>query len=272
MFRISNTLVGILHILPLLLGLAAMGGSAYIRVHGDCQKVLQYPLLFGGLFIFVISTLGLVGTLCRVNAALYLYLLATFFVIAAFTLFTVVALFVTRNNARDHVASSVGYRAGDFSPWLQHYVTDDRNWDEAKSCFVQARVCRNLAVDGNNDSLVFKRLSTTQFGCCKPPVQCGFTMKNATFWEVPKRDPAVNDSDCRTWNNRQEKLCYDCDSCKGGVLANIRNQWRHLTIFNVCVLVLVTTIYVLGCYAIRNNRLESSYKYQRRIGIPLTVI
>ncbi|KAH1246623.1 Tetraspanin-11 [Glycine max] len=198
-----------------------MGASTYIRIHGDCQKVLQYPLLFGGLFIFVVSTLGLVGALCGINAAIYLYLLVTFFVVLAFSAFTIVALFVTRNNT----LSSVVYG----------------------------------------------------FGCCKPPLQCGFTKKNATFWEVPaKASTAANNTNCRTWSNRQDKLCFNCDSCKGGVLANIRSQWRHLTIFNACVLVLVTTIYVLGYYAIRNNRLEySNYTTQRRkIGmrIPSTVI
>ncbi|KAL3016162.1 hypothetical protein AAZX31_06G197700 [Glycine max] len=220
-----------------------MGASTYIRIHGDCQKVLQYPLLFGGLFIFVVSTLGLVGALCGINAAIYLYLLVTFFVVLAFSAFTI------------------------------HYVTDERNWDVAKSCLLHKLVCH----DGNNVSLAFKQLSTTQFGCCKPPLQCGFTKKNATFWEVPaKASTAANNTNCRTWSNRQDKLCFNCDSCKGGVLANIRSQWRHLTIFNACVLVLVTTIYVLGYYAIRNNRLEySNYTTQRRkIGmrIPSTVI
>lgn len=252
MFRISNTLVGIIHTLPLLLGLAAMCASAYIHVHGDCQKVLQYPLLFGGLFIFIVSALGHVGTLCRVNAALYLYFIVTFFVIVAFSSFTVLALFVTKNNVRDH---TVGYGVGDFSPWLRHYVTDDRNWDEARSCLVKERLCHNLVGDA------LKQFSTTQLGCCRPPVRCGFTMKNATFWEAPKASPKVNNSDCRTWNNRQDKLCYNCDSCKGAVLANIRSQWKHLTIFNVCVLVLVTNIYLLACYAIRNNRLGYSTTY-----------
>ena len=84
-----------------------MGASTYIRIHGDCQKVLQYPLLFGGLFIFVVSTLGLIGALCSINAAIYLYLLVTFFVVLAFSAFTIVALFVTRNNTPSSVVYSV---------------------------------------------------------------------------------------------------------------------------------------------------------------------
>ncbi|CAJ1975365.1 unnamed protein product [Sphenostylis stenocarpa] len=275
MSRINNTLVGILHTLPLLLGLAAMGGSAFIHVHGDCQKVLQYPLLFGGLFISVVSVLGLVGALFRVNAALYLYLLITFFVILAFASLTLVALFVfTKDNAPPH-ASRVGFTVRDFSPWLQHYVTADRNWDDAKRCFVQTRVCHGLTVIGNNGSLVFKHLSTTQFGCCKPPVQCGFKLKNGTVWEAPKAGAAMNVSDCRAWSDREEKMCFECDACKGGVLASVRKQWRHLTILNACVVVLLTTIYVLACYAIRNNRLDySNYTSQRKIRmrIPLTTV
>ncbi|KAK7304210.1 hypothetical protein RJT34_15332 [Clitoria ternatea] len=266
MFRISNTVVGILNILTLLLGIAALGGSAYIHIHGvngnDCQKVLRYPLLFGGLFVFVISTLAIVGAMCRVNVALYLYLMLTFFVIVGFVLFTVFALFVTNKKVGDRV-SWTGYQVTDFSRWLQHYVVNDRNWDDVKSCLVEARVCQNLRLDGarnHSDSLFFKQLSTTQFGCCMPPVQCGFTMKNATFWEEPK---LVNESDCKRWKNGIEKLCYDCNSCKGGVLANIRKQWKHLTIFNVLVVILVTTTYAFACYAIRNNRYDFRYHKRR---------
>ncbi|KAE9601886.1 hypothetical protein Lal_00040888 [Lupinus albus] len=261
MIRLSNTVVGALNILSLLIGLAAVGTSAYIHVHGgaasDCQKVLRYPLLIGGIFVVLVSTLAIVGSMWRVNVALYMYLFVTFLLIVWLVLFTIFALFVTNNRK---VGRNGEYRVTDFSHWLQRYVVNDKNWDEVKSCLMDGHVCHNLALKGgrnNNDSLIFKHLSTTQSGCCKPPAYCGYTMKNATYWEVPKTGPPANKSDCTIWNNKQDKLCYDCNSCKGGVLANIRNQWKHLIVFNVCVLVLVTTIYVLGCYAIRNNRLES---------------
>lgn len=173
MFRISNTLVGILNILTLLLSLAAMCVSAYIHFHtSDCLKVLQYPLLFGAAFVFVVSILGVIGSLCRSNGALYAYLLVTFFVILAFMLFTVFALFVTNHNVGDKV-SGKGFgehRVADFSRWLQQYVINDKNWDDIKSCLVDAHVCRilNLTVDddgdhrGNVDSVVFQQFSTTQ--------------------------------------------------------------------------------------------------------------
>ncbi|XP_004488375.1 tetraspanin-11-like [Cicer arietinum] len=249
MFRISNTLVGILNILTLLLSLAGMCGFAYIHFrHTDCLKVLQYPLLFGSVFIFVVSVLGIIGSLCGINEALYAYLLATFFVILGFMFFTVFALFVTNKVVGTEVSENKGFRVNrvaDFSLWLQQYVINEKNWDDIKSCLVGVRLCQ-------------QNLSATQFGCCKPPEQCGFTLKNSTYWEVPKTGVTVNDTDCRTWNNKEDNLCYDCNSCKGEVLANIRNQWKHLFIFNVCVLTLLTIIYVLGCYAIRNNRIEAA--------------
>ncbi|XP_057444453.1 tetraspanin-11-like [Lotus japonicus] len=271
MFRISNTMIGVLNIVTLFVSLTAMGCSAYIHLHRtdgtDCQKVLQYPLLFGGLFIFVVSVLGIVGSLCRVNVALYAYLIVTFFVVVLFVFFSVFA-FVVTDSSKSKVSSE--HTVAEFSTLLQHYVINEGNWNDVKSCLVDARVCQNLAADvhgggRNNVSAVLNHhLSATQFGCCRPPVKCGFKKKNATFWEVPKTGGVVvKDSDCRAWNNRQDKLCYDCNSCKGGVLANIRNQWKHLTMFNICVLLLLTVIYILGCYAIRNNRSNSKYHRHR---------
>ncbi|XP_057741655.1 tetraspanin-11-like [Arachis stenosperma] len=267
-FQISNTVVGALNILSLLLGLSALATSAYIHFHGgdgasDCQKVLQYPLLIAGVFIVIISTLGIVGSLCRINFALYAYLLITFLLIVAMILFTIFALFVTNKKVGQQVSTRAygEYVVTDFSHWLQHYVVNNKNWDEVKSCLMDAGVCHDLAIHGgfnhSNEDLFFKHLSTTQVGCCKPPANCGFKMKNATYWEAPKTGASwANNSDCKTWSNKEDKLCYDCNSCKGGVLANIRNQWKHLTIFNSVVCVLVTAIYVLGCFAIRNNRID----------------
>lgn len=168
MFRISNTVVGALNALSFVLGMAAVGAAADIHVHGgsDCQKVLQYPLLIGGVVVMVVSALGMVGSLWRVNKALYAYLAVTFLLVVALAFFTVFAVFVTnRKVGRQISGKGYGeYRVADFSHWLQRYVVNDNNWDEVKSCLIDAHVCQNLAVNGgrNNDSLIFKHLSTTQ--------------------------------------------------------------------------------------------------------------
>ena len=102
----------------------------------------------------------------------------------------------------------------------------------------------------------------SQSGCCKPPTYCGFEFKNATFWVVPKTGPAVADTDCKTWSNDQKQLCFDCKSCRAGLLANIKSQWRTLAICNACIFVVLIFVYSVGCCAFRNNR-RDKYKYQR---------
>lgn len=165
---LRNAVVGVLNILSLLLGLAAIGASAYIHICGgsDCQKVLQYPLLIGGVLMVLVSTLGIAGWLYGVDKAIYGYLLVTFLLALGLALFIVFALFVTNMKVGKKISGrGYGeYRVDDFSHWLQRYVVKDKNWNKVKSCLMDARVCDNLALNGgrNNDSLIFKHLSTTQ--------------------------------------------------------------------------------------------------------------
>lgn len=100
-------------------------------------------------------------------------------------------------------------------------------------------------------------LCFSQSGCCKPPSDCNFTFRNATFWIPPAKNEtafATNNGDCVAWSNVQTELCFNCNACKAGVLANIREKWRHLLVFNICLLILLITVYSCGCCARRNNR------------------
>ncbi|URE31723.1 Tetraspanin family, partial [Musa troglodytarum] len=92
-----------------------------------------------------------------------------------------------------------------------------------------------------------------QSGCCKPPTSCTYTAGIAV---------AAQDEDCYRWNNAADILCYDCDSCKAGVLEQVRRDWHKLTILNAVVLVFLIAVYTVGCCAFRNaRRAELGYPY-----------
>lgn len=122
-------MVGALNVLSLLLGIGSAGEPAYIHVHGDsnCQKVLlQVPLLVGGIFVVLVSALGIAGSLCCVNGALYVYLLVMFMVIVGLAFFTVFELFVTNRKMGQQVSNKGygEYKVTNFSHWLQHMVNN----------------------------------------------------------------------------------------------------------------------------------------------------
>ncbi|KAJ8563171.1 hypothetical protein K7X08_031623 [Anisodus acutangulus] len=97
--------------------------------------------------------------------------------------------------------------------------------------------------------------------CCKPPTYCGFEFTNATYWTMPKAGPAVPDSDCKTWSNSQNELCFNCQSCKASHIETIQKNWNKMALFNFCIFVFIIIIYSVGCCALRNNR-SKGYSYK----------
>ncbi|KAM7483062.1 hypothetical protein LguiB_007645 [Lonicera macranthoides] len=260
MFRVSNVLITILNTITLIISIVAIGYSLWFSVHDGslCQRVIQKPLLFTGLFLMAVSLLGLIGACCRVQLILYLYLAVMFLSIVALICFTIFAVVVT-NKGVGNVVSGKGYkeyRLGDYSHWLQKYVINAKNWEHIKSCLIDVRVCGSLDLHPMAADFYEKELPVLQSGCCKPPASCGFAFKNATYWETPKSGPAVPDNDCKTWSNDQKKLCFDCNSCKAGVLSNIQKQWKELAFINFFIILVIILIYSIGCCAARNNKAD----------------
>ena len=107
-------------------------------------------------------------------------------------------------------------------------------------------------------------MSFLQSGCCKPPTDCNFTFVNATDWMAPVSAAGLNneEADCKAWSNDQSQLCYDCDSCRAGVIENLRVDWRKAAIVDVVVLIFLIVAYSLGCCAFNNVRRDAFYKKQ----------
>lgn len=99
--------------------------------------------------------------------------------------------------------------------------------------------------------ILFFDIYFVQSGCCKPPSVCNYEM-----------GMMAQDVDCYKWNNDPSILCYECDSCKAGVLEDMRRDWRKLSVLNVIMTLLLIGIYCIGCCAFRNTRrAETDYPY-----------
>lgn len=97
-----------------------------------------------------------------------------------------------------------------------------------------------------------------QSGCCKPSEDCNFTYVKPTEWNNSPPGNATN-PDCTTWSNVSNVLCFNCQSCKAGLLDNIKSNWKKVAIVNVIFLVFLIVVYSVGCCAFRNNRKDNAY-------------
>lgn len=99
-----------------------------------------------------------------------------------------------------------------------------------------------------------------QSGCCKPADECNFIYVNPTTW-TKTANATLNNPDCSAWDNDPNKLCFDCQSCKAGLLQNLKTDWKKVAVINIVVLVFLVIVYSIGCCAFRNNRQENWKRY-----------
>ncbi|GLJ53980.1 hypothetical protein SUGI_1154380 [Cryptomeria japonica] len=124
-----------------------------------------------------------------------------------------------------HIVPNRAYREytlGDYSGWLRHRV---HAWNRIRNCLASSTTCATLTQRYPLAQDFFNaHLTPIESGCCKPPTLCGYTFVSATYWISPIN--IGEDMDCLTWNNDQTQLCYSCNSCKAGLLANLKKEWR----------------------------------------------
>ncbi|KAG9456060.1 hypothetical protein H6P81_000568 [Aristolochia fimbriata] len=262
MFKVSNNLIGILNLVTFLLSVPILGAGIWLsnRASTDCEKFLEKPIIALGVFLLVVSLAGFIGACCRVTWLLWVYLLVMFLLIVLLFCFTIFA-FVVTNKGAGEVVSQRGYkeyRLGDYSNWLQKRVNNNKNWRRIRSCLQDSNVCKSLADDNLPQAEFYnKNLSPIQSGCCKPPTSCGYLYVNATSWT---KTPSTSvDPDCTTWDNNPNRLCYDCQSCKAGVLANLKRDWKKVAVVNIIFLIFLVVVYSVGCCAFRNSREDNAY-------------
>ncbi|XP_021912190.1 tetraspanin-3-like [Carica papaya] len=261
--RTSNHLIGLVNFLTFLLSIPILGGGIWLSSRAnntDCLKFLQWPLIVIGVAIMVVSLAGFAGACYRNTFLMWLYLFVMFFVIAALIGFIIFAYAVTDKGSGRPVMNRayLEYRLDDYSGWLKDRVADESYWGKISSCIRDSRVCAKMGRSFNGvpetaDMFFMRRLSPIESGCCKPPTDCGFTYVNETVWTAGG-GPVGTNVDCSRWGNEQELLCYQCDSCKAGVLGSLKKSWRKVSVINIVVLIILVIFYVVGCAAFRNNR------------------
>ncbi|KAL6520689.1 Tetraspanin-8 [Orobanche minor] len=263
MVRCSNNLVGFLNIVTLLLSIPIIGGGIWLskQANTECERFLDKPVIALGVFILVVSIAGLVGSCCRVSWLLWVYLLVMFLLIVLLFCFTIFAFVVTNKGAGEAVSGRgyKEYRLGDYSNWLQNRVND--HWPKVRSCLVDSKICQRLleAESKPVEDFYKEHLSALQSGCCKPSDDCNFHYVSPTNWTRGPTSSTTN-PDCTSWSNDPNMLCYNCGSCKAGLLDNIKSDWKRVAVINIVFLVFLIIVYSVGCCAFRNNREGNAWK------------
>lgn len=99
--------------------------------------------------------------------------------------------------------------------------------------------------------------SDMQSGCCKPSNDCGFNYAGPTQWT--KGNTSSTNPDCGAWGNDARTLCYNCQSCKAGLLDQLKSDWKKVAIVNIVFLIVLIIVYSIGCCAFRNSRRDNDY-------------
>lgn len=261
---VSNVLTGFLNLATFILSIPIIAVGVWLSKTHDtvCVRFLQYPVIALGVFILLVSLAGMIGAWCDKRFLMLLYLFVMFVLIVLLFCFTIFAFVVTNSGAGNAVSGKgyKDYRLGDYSTWLQRRVENPSYWNKIKSCIADSKVCNDLGPKYPTQEQFNKAsLTPLESGCCKPPTECGFTFVNATYW-TGTPPAGVTNKDCGVWNNDPKLLCTDCDSCRGGVLQNVKSNWRKVAVANIILLVFLIIVYSCGCCAYRNSKRESRYK------------
>ncbi|KMZ56958.1 hypothetical protein ZOSMA_8G01040 [Zostera marina] len=248
MVNISNSLILFFNSCSLFISIPISGAGIIFALNtsSECQGYLGFPFIISGTFILAMSVFGVVGSYFRSNVILCIYLTLLFVLISGLLTSTIFVFVVWSQEDN-------GYSSSGYSSYLKSVVSKKENWNRIQNCLKGEMMCRAYEHEGTAQYAYKANLTSIQYGCCRPPKQCGFIMKNATYWSVPKNGVISGNRDCNIWSNDQDKLCYECKSCKAGFLSDIHHQWQKIASLDVLLITLLIFVFIIGCCAIRKD-------------------
>ncbi|KAG8367256.1 hypothetical protein BUALT_Bualt16G0053600 [Buddleja alternifolia] len=264
---LSNNITAILNFIALMCSIPIISAGIWLasKPDNECIHWLRWPLVFLGIAFLLVTLSGFAGAYWKKETFLGLYLVCMFILIVLLLVLLVLAFVVTRPDGA-YTVPGMGfkeYRLDGFSLWMRDHITGDDNWGKIRACLADTQICSKLTHKYISAGEFFAaHLSPIESGCCKPPMICGFRYSNPTTWIGPSTNIAA-DADCGVWNNHPTQLCYNCDSCKAGLLGNLRHEWRKAYIILIVTVIVLICVYLIACIAYKNARtaqLFRSYK------------
>ncbi|KAK6944844.1 Tetraspanin/Peripherin [Dillenia turbinata] len=294
---VSNNVTAFLNFVALLCSIPIIGAGIWLasKPDNECIHFLRWPVVILGILILLVALTGFVGAYWNRESLLAFHLFCMAILISLLLILLVFAFIVT---TPDGSYSVVGreykeYRLDGFSTWLRDHVTSGGNWGKIQTCLAQSDVCSKLNQQSYFSaaqfymahisplqaillSLIMPEISQKkqwgkwglfvhilfflllQSGCCKPPTICGYQYVNPTLWVNPTNP--TSDPDCYAWNNDQTMLCYNCNSCKAGLLGNLREEWRKANVILIVTVVILIFVYIIACSAFRNAQTEDLFR------------
>ncbi|VVA18123.1 PREDICTED: tetraspanin-8 [Prunus dulcis] len=246
--NLPNNLLGLLNILTFLISIPiVVVGVQMNRVHGggECFELFRKPVLILGVMIMAMSVVGIIGACCRVSWVLWIYLFAMLLLIISLFIVYGIALVVVWNSGggtRLPGTELKEYKLSGYSEWLQNRV-QGKSWDTVKNCLIVGDACSEMP---KNDTAL-KEFNMKELNPVMSP----------TVWKKTKN--ASSNSDCKAWDNNPKVKCFDCNSCRAGILEQLIIAWRKAHFFKFALIGFLSVIYSVGCCAFKESRKKPDY-------------